>query len=411
MSNHKVEHIPCGPYANESEQKACEGLRLKLQMLPGEATWILLTNIPFSFSSNFCSDEIDLIVVGPSEVAVIEIKHWDRSYLKKFPEIVETEAEKLNSKVKRLASKLRDRFDVGFLTGRILLTKETSSMKEKSGQIKCRGLSFYSLNDWEDLLNVYGQTQFDGHQVTDICKFIEPRSKINLAGDIRTFGNLINLEPLSPKNDRFHRIYRSIHVSRRERVTLHLYDLSASQNKKALEIAKREYETLHKFQKSPYLPRLLDSFQDATEYPGELYYYSIVEPLIPSLSDLASDKSWTQKQRLEAGVKIAEALQDLHSPSDIGESGLIHRNLNPNNIKYRLDKSQPIFTELQCVRMDSYESISDASWNFKGLEHFVAPEILKSGLSVADSRSDGKRSAGVPRLGFDFVELELFRFF
>lgn len=388
MSNYKVEHIPCGPYANESEKKACEGLRAKLQRLSGKATWIFLTNIPFSFSPNCCSDEIDLIVLGPPGIAVIEIKHWDRLYLKKSPEIVEKESEKLNSKVKKLAARLRSRFDIGFLTGRILLTKESSSLKDKSGQVNFRGLSLYSLSDWEDLLSVYGNAQLDGRQVIDICKFIEPRTRINLTGDIRAFGDLVNLERMSPQNDRFHRIYRGIHVSRRERVILHLYDLSASQNKKALEIAKREYETLQKFQKSRYLPLLLDAFRDASEYPGELYYYSIVEHLVPSLRDLASDKSWTYEQRLEAGAKIAKALQELHSPSDIGESGLVHRNLNYDNIKYRLDKSDPIFTELQWARLQSYESISDALYDFKDREPFFAPEVIKSGLGVADARSD-----------------------
>jgi len=43
------------------------------------------------------------------------------------------------------------------------------------------------------------------------------------------------------------------------------------------------------WQKSPHLPSLLDSFQEAEHYPGELYWFSVVDPGAPTLLDRARD--------------------------------------------------------------------------------------------------------------------------
>jgi len=388
MDNPNVQHIPCGPFANMSEQNACSSLRNRIQKGDQTRPWILLTNIPISFQASGLAEEVDLIAIGPSGVSVVEIKHWDRQYLKRNPEIVEAEADKLNSKVKKIAHKLREKFDVGFLAGKILLTRETTSLKQDNFSLKIRGVPFFSLVDWEDLLSFHAQRGLSDDNIMALCKFIEPHSKITLTGDLRTFGSLINLELLSPKQERFHRIFRGINNARRERVILHLYDLSASDDKKSIEKARREYEALLRFQKSPYLPGLLDSFQDASQYPGELYYYSVLDPVAPSLETLSCDNSWTFDQRITAAANTCLALKELHEPTEIDECGLVHRNLKPSNIKYRIDKGRPIFTELHFCRIPSCETISDSSWMLEGNADFVAPEVLASGYGVADSRSD-----------------------
>ena len=119
----KVDHIPCGPFANESERIACERLKNKLQITPSQDRCIFLTNIPFNFQAHRLSDEIDLLVISSSGVIVIEIKHWDLNYLKDNSAVAEHEAERLNHKVKKVATKIRNKYDVGFIEGRILLTK------------------------------------------------------------------------------------------------------------------------------------------------------------------------------------------------------------------------------------------------------------------------------------------------
>ena len=73
----RVTLFPCGPAANESELKAFEHLKNRLQSEAGDEQWVLLTNVAFSVTHQLQSDEIDLIVIGPAGVRVIEVKHWD----------------------------------------------------------------------------------------------------------------------------------------------------------------------------------------------------------------------------------------------------------------------------------------------------------------------------------------------
>ena len=85
-----VVHIPCGEFANESEQTAVERLKSELAKVPGE--WIILSNVPHSVTLQAVPDDVDLIVIGPSGVHVIEVKHWDLSYSKNMIETTTHEA-------------------------------------------------------------------------------------------------------------------------------------------------------------------------------------------------------------------------------------------------------------------------------------------------------------------------------
>ncbi len=71
----KVVHFACGSVVNESERLAIEHIKNKLQSLPGDDEWILLTNLAFSVNHQMQSDEIDMIVIGPPGVQMIEVKH------------------------------------------------------------------------------------------------------------------------------------------------------------------------------------------------------------------------------------------------------------------------------------------------------------------------------------------------
>ena len=215
---------------------------------------------------------------------------------------------------------------------------------------------------------------------------MEPKTKLSLEGDIRTFASLTNLELISPKSERFRRVYKGVHISRRDRVILNLFDLSASEEKKAFEIAKQEYETLQRLQKSPYLPRLLDSFQDAPEYPGEIYFYSVIDPITPNLRERSLDNNWPIDERLSAALKCIIALNELHNPSDIEFPPILHRCLTPANIHLKAS-GQPIFTELALAKLPN-GTISPYAVSFAGKEQYVAPEILINGIGAADSRSD-----------------------
>jgi hypothetical protein len=77
-------HIPCGVPVNASEALAIEKVKSKLQGIPGP--WVLLSNISHSSHSTRLSDEIDQVIIGPTGVFVVEVKHWDAAWIKQNPQ-------------------------------------------------------------------------------------------------------------------------------------------------------------------------------------------------------------------------------------------------------------------------------------------------------------------------------------
>src|SRR5207253_1383328 len=124
----------------------------------------------------------------------------------------------------------------------------------------------------------------------------------------RRLAGYVNLELRSPKDQRFHRIYKGSHPTRRDRVVLHLYDLSAIDDKNAETKARREFEALHRLQLHPWAPRILDSFQDAPGYTGEMFFFTVVDPAAPSLSERAEDSTWGAGARAEFARNAVQAL-------------------------------------------------------------------------------------------------------
>jgi len=384
MNSSNVRWIPCGDYANESERIAVERLRNKLQSADG--TWILLSNLNHSPHPNRRSDEIDLVVIGPTGVFVIEIKHWDAGYLRQQGFIAEQEAERINAKSKRVAGKLRQRFDPGFVTPCLLLTRGEVRF-EANKRPQPRGVAVFGLAEWQELLAVGGAERLNSEQVDLAAKVLEPSVKVALAGDLRAFAGLINLERLSEKTDAFHRVYRGQHPTRRDRVILHLYDLSASSNKQAKQYAQREFETIQRWQKSPYVSSLLDSFQEAEGYPGELYFFSLVDPGAPSLQQRRGDRAWDIPARLAYTRAALSALVQFHQPEEPGQTPLLHRRITPDNLRVR-HNGQPLFTDFALSRLEDAQTISNAPVDFGAMATYVAPEVQSGGLAAATAQSD-----------------------
>src|SRR5439155_15148563 len=105
---------------NASEEKAYEHLFRGLKAEPGTSRFVILTNIAHSVSNGGQSDEIDLIVVCSTGVHVIEVKHWDRAYVRSNRDIVVAEADKLALKVRKVATKLRRKYpQVGYISSKM----------------------------------------------------------------------------------------------------------------------------------------------------------------------------------------------------------------------------------------------------------------------------------------------------
>jgi len=169
-----VDHIPCGDFANESERHAVERLQHELGRLAGSKRWILLSNVPHAVSTQAVPDDLDLLVIGPTGLHVIEVKHWERQYVKDFSTQVTHEADKLCNKVRRIATKLkRANLDAGFLTGTFLLTKGSPSWA--SHRPKIHGCEFFGLKEWKLLLEIDHLQMFSDMDVERVCQAVAGR--------------------------------------------------------------------------------------------------------------------------------------------------------------------------------------------------------------------------------------------
>lgn len=377
-------HIPCGMPVNESEKLAIERLKAKL---PGTSNpWILLSNVNHSTGAGRLSEEIDQIVIGPSGVFVVEVKHWDSGFLKQRPEVAESEADRLYEKAKRIAGKLKAAFDPGFVSPRLLLTRGGTGMQANQ-RLQVRGVPVFGLTEWKELISADRSGVLSAEQIDRAAQILVPAARIALTGDMRSFAGLVNLERQAPTEGAFHRIYRGQHPTRRDKVILHLYDLSATDEKDPKNRAEREFQVIQRWQKSPYLPNLLDSFQEAEHYPGELFYFSLVDPAAPSLADRSRDKAWSVDERLRFAREALLALAGFHQPDEENQPPLVHRHITPTTLRVR-HNGRPLFTDFSLARLSDVQTISAIPHDFGPDANYVAPEVIQDGLAIADARSD-----------------------
>jgi serine/threonine protein kinase len=389
----KVSVIPCGEVVNESEALAIDRLKRNLQSTEPpqgqhpDGEWILLTNLAFSVTHQFQSDDIDIIAIGPAGVRVIEVKHWSIQWCDSNTDLVTKEADKLTQKARKIGTTLRRvAADLPRVDGTILLTRQPSKVRKLVDLGPVRGVSLYSLNQWKDAVGFEGPQILTPNQVRSLAKAIEPKSAVRLEGSLRHLAGYVNLERHTPKDDRFHRIYRGSHPTRRDKVVLHLYDLSAIEEPKAEVRARREAEALQRLQLYPWAPRILDSFQDAPGYAGEMYFFTIADPAAPTMEFRAGDDEWSPGARLLFAREAIRALAELHSAGD-ADDALVHRNLTPQTILVRYDNT-PIFTGFDRTRIPSDTSVASSNLPGDNADAWIAPEVISHGLGVADQRSD-----------------------
>src|SRR5262245_56062675 len=143
----KVTIFHCGPAANESELKAFEHFKNRLESASGDDRWLLLTNLPFSVTHQLQSDELDIIAIGPAGARVIPVKHWTVQWMDEHADLMEQGADRVTIKARKIGTTLRRILrDLPRVDGAILLTQEPSKVKRVVGQL-VRGVQFHSLSD------------------------------------------------------------------------------------------------------------------------------------------------------------------------------------------------------------------------------------------------------------------------
>lgn len=382
----RVTLFSCGGAANESELCAFNHVATRLKSLAGEDSWLLLTNVAFSVTNQLQSDEIDIVVIGPSGVRVVEVKHWSASWMDSHPDLVVEEAERVTNKARKIGSTLRKLApELPRVDGTILLTQDSSKVKKVSGKL-VRGVLLCSLLEWREAIGLNATKVLSDARIAMLGRALAPKVPGVIDGSIRRLAGYVNLELQTPREQRFHRAYKGIHSTRQDRVILHLYDISASDEKNAEEKARREFDTLQRLQLHAWAPRILDSYQDAPGYQGELYFFTVIDPAAPSIKERSSDSSWDPLARLAFAHSTVAAVMELHSARAAHEQ-MLHRNLTPATILVRYDNS-PILTGFERAKISSDASVASVNFVSSEFDNYFAPEVRTLGSAIADQGSD-----------------------
>lgn len=381
----KVTVFSCAPAVNESERRAIDRVKSGLIGYPGAAEWLLLTNLAFSPSHRLQADEIDMVVIGPPGVRVIEVKHWTATWVRQNRDRVEQEADRVTSKARRIGTTLRKQVaDLGHVDGVFLLTEAARKVKAIQGK-SVRGVPFYTLKNWRDAIDVDAPGRLSAHQIKTLGRVLEPRSTVAVDGALQRLAGYTHLRLLTRVDERSHRIYRGKHPSRQDQVVLHLYDWSASDDANAETKARREFDALHRLQQFGWVPRIVDSFQEAPGYPGEIAFFTVIDPAAPSIRERSGDDSWDTRARLSFARAAVRALGELHEAGADGEP-MVHRNLTPDTVLVRHDNT-PILAGFDHARIPADATVASLA-PADGGDPATAPEVRAEGMGAADHRSD-----------------------
>jgi len=313
---------------------------------------------------------------------VVEIKHWTASWVQQNKPLVEKEADRVTFKARKLANTLRrDVSSLPYVDAAFLLTQEPSRVQRLAGLTE-RGVRFFTLKNWQELTRLTEPRVLSDADITRIARLLAPHTSVRLDTVIPRLARYVNLQLQTPREERFRRVFRASHATRRDHVLLYLFDLSATDEADAEVRARREFEALWRFQRYPWAPRILDSFQPVPAYAGEMFFFTVVDPSAPSLAERAADPEWQLIHRILFARNCIRALRELHSAD-----GILHRNLTPHTILVRYDHS-PIFTGFHLARIPGEQTIAD--FPAQGASHgpTIAPEIREHGLAAATPQSD-----------------------
>lgn len=383
----KVFSVPCGPAVNQSERQALEKIKTGLISLSGDDRWYLLSNLMFSVTHQLQSDEIDLVAIGPPGVRVVEVKHRSDAHA----EWAEQEADKVTMKARKIGSTLRKLVqDLPRVDGAVLLTRQPAMVKRLVDRGKVRGVEFLPLKEWRRVIRPDEPAALTPQQVKRLANALAPRrAAVQVGGTppLRRLAGYVNLELQTAPDAAFHRIYTGVHSSRKDRVFLHLYDLSVPGTGSTERAARREHDVLHyQLSRFSWAPRILDSFQDAPGYADEMKFFTVVDPAVPCIEERASDDDWELLERLAFARLTIRAVKELHG-ADAHELGLVHRNLSPTTVLVKHDNT-PLLTGFEHVGTPAAHSASLAGHAAGKEDEAVAPEVREHGLAVADQRSD-----------------------
>jgi serine/threonine protein kinase len=247
-----------------------------------------------------------------------------------------------------------------------------------------RGVPVWTMRELARNFREFPKDVLNEAQVKVLVDTIEPATTVRLDGRIRRIAEYQNLELQTPPEQAFHRIFRGSHQRTKERIILHLYDHSASDEKNPERQADRESRALQMLQKSRFVPRVRDTLRDLPEYPGELSCFTLIDPAAPSLNKRASDDSWTSTDRIEFAANCCLALHEIHALTAPEEVKIVHRNLCPKSVLVGA-RNEPIFVNFNLSRLPNTQTLGAIK---SSTSEYDAPEVRSGTLSAATQLSD-----------------------
>jgi len=367
---------------NASEVVAETKCKAVLESLSDSVPWIVFAGYASSSSPLHQSDDLDLVPIGPRGVFLIEVKHWDAAWINGNKTSGEAEAEKLTAKAKRLSGRVKRAFsDSPKVIQAFLVTREPVGPNPPQS---IRGVPVWTLRDLAKVFRELPNGVLNESQVRFLVSTLEPAAKVQLDGKIRRIASYQNLELQTPKDQTFHRVYKGSHQRTKERVILHLYDLSATEDKNPERRAERESRALQMLQTSRFVPRVRDTLRELPEFPGELSYFTLIDPGAPNLVVRAADASWTTIDRIEFAANSSLALHEIHNLTNPEAVKIVHRNLCPQSVLVG-SRNEPVFVNFSVSRLPDTQTLGAAQPTDS---EFDAPEVRAGGLTAASQLSD-----------------------
>lgn len=373
--------VRCEESANLSEERALHRVEEILTGRAGEE-WVVLANLMFSSSPDRPSDEIDLVCIGTRGVVAIEVKHWQIDPVRDSQRLA-AEAKRITTKARRLSGWLKERLrhrDL-FVHQAILLTRDYPQRGAMT-----EGVPVHDLYSVPKLFDGFTEPQLTHEAVVFAAEVLCPKSSLRLRSRVRNLAGYTNLELVSNMGEGFHRVFRGIHAATREKFVLHLYDLSAEVEGDLSRLAKREFDTLQRLQKSRYVPYVRETLRPVPGYEDEMLYGVLMDPCAPSLADRSRDRAWSQTERLSFARTALEALWELHEFGGSGRERLVLRTISPRTLLVG-SGNLPIFIDFHLSRLPGHQTILRGS-EAVPQDPWIAPEIRAGGWQAASQASD-----------------------
>ncbi len=340
--------------------------------------WFLLGNLFFTDKANRTNNEIDFLLIGPSGVQLIEVKGWTKSILDEDLETVMDQCGILSQKAKRFASLADSKgINCGYIHSSMLFTK---SPKMNS---KIDGIPIFGYKEIGNLIDSMRTTKMDSDACLRLVSLFKPQTLALKKGRFNKIG-ATELEPYDiSRGYSLHRIFKGHNPTQGVDVDVHLFDFSAADSEHEKKIAMREAESLVSLCKQPGVPRLIDGFQNAPQYPREIYFYSVERVQGKPLLEKIIDSEWTSRERITFCINALTYLEKLHQCSG---GNFIHRNISPSTL-FVDTLGLPCYTEFDKSRHGIAQTISTYTTP-PVVGDWIPPEITQNGLISATQQSD-----------------------